>query len=162
MESQQKSFLPRALRLNLTILGINAIMDALQFVLKVLNFGSYLAFFAQIYFMTRASKEHRDLDLNGSISWARSFLASFVTGAIGAIVTSYYRYIAMAVFMKDQIKSDLHDYDYNNPNSEFAKKVIEVTEYLMTFDGFLWVTKWWLVVLAVVAAIIATVHSRKK
>ncbi len=162
MESQQKSFLPRALRLNLTILGINAIMDTFQFVLKVLNFGSILAFFAQIYFMTRASKEHRDLDLAGKISWSRSFLASFTTGAIGAIATSYYRYIAMSVFMKDQIKKDLHDYDYNNPNSEFAKKVIEITEYLMTFDGFLWITKWWLLLLAAVSVIVATVHSRKK
>lgn len=155
---QNISFKNHVIRYSLLIIVVNMSLDALQNVLKIpINFA---ALAVTIYLMSSASREHRNNDLGGLISFKRAFTVSFLTSVLSSIFTTIYGFVALHFFMKDEVLSNITEIRSTQNDNPMAETIAQALELLLTPIGFIVALLANFAFYALICLIIATVQKR--
>ncbi len=153
------TFQARVTRTLLTVLGVCVVLHVVQDVLHMFQFVDIIWVSLTLYLMFRLSSGHRDLDLGGQISFGRAFLVAWLPGLVGGL------FAASAIYYsaKHVIKADLLKYIKDEKYlGELGNKFwIEVSEKVMTFDGYVMMLQYFSALFFIAALVIAFLVKRK-
>lgn len=131
-------------------------VDAVQNITKM-----PMAFFTlgiSIYLMGQASREHREKDLAGRITFKRVFLVSWLSGVFGLIFINIYSFVALHFFMKESLLADVEK--IKSEGDETAMLFAQALEILLTPMGFVAAVLINVIFYALICLIIAAIQKR--
>jgi hypothetical protein len=132
-------------------------VDAIQNITKM-----PMAFFTlgiSIYLMGHASREHRENDLGGKMSFKRAFWVSWLTGVFSLLFTNIYSFVALHFFMKDDLLADIAK--IKDKQDEASLLIAQALELLLTPVGFVFAIFVNMIFYALICLIIAAIQKRK-